>query len=68
MPLSPNEQYMDLRFPTKGLDLSSGFGLQRPESTVLGTNVRTFDPSTDRARGGSRSGLVRFIGEQLPLE
>lgn len=52
-----------LTFPVKGTDISCEFDLQPPQTTVLGTNVRAFEPTTQRARGGSRPGLSRYIDD-----
>lgn len=60
------EQLQDLLFPTNGLDLTAGFGAQRPGTTPVGINVRTFEPGTQRGRGGSRQGLTRYVLPQLP--
>ncbi len=64
-PIIPEETYADMPFPEAGLDLSLGFGSQRPGTTRLGENVRTYDPLEDRSRGGSRPGLVRYINGQV---
>lgn len=64
------ESFADLHFPLAGVDLSSGFGKQprRPvgsgeyaRTTPLGQNVRAFEPSSKRARGGQRAGLARYV-------
>lgn len=57
-----------LPFPERGMSLEDAFGVQTPGTTPLGTNVRLFEPTTDRARGGSRPGLERLVeDQQLPL-
>ncbi len=61
-----NEQFADMAFPVKGVDIARGFGMQQPGTTQLGVNVRTFEPETDRSRGGSRPGLAKFILGQVP--
>lgn len=66
VPLPMADRYADMAFPLNGIDLSAGFGVQRPFTTRVGTNVVTFEPSTDRARGGSRPGLDRFVAGQVP--
>lgn len=63
-----NPTIADLEFPSKGLELSTGFADQRLDTTGSAVNVMGFEPSTDRLRGGSRPGLSRFIDEQLPLD
>jgi len=65
MPL-PNEQMMDFLFPFNGIDLYSAFATQRQGTTRTGVNVRAFEPSTQRARGGNRPGLSKYIPPQLP--
>ncbi len=50
-----------LTFPTQGIDLVTSYEAQRPETTPLALNVRAFEPSTLRARGGARPGLVQWI-------
>lgn len=61
--------YVDLHFPLAGIDLTAPFAAQpnRPaagerwaRTTAAAVNVRGY-ATTDRARGGSRAGLVRFI-------
>lgn len=59
-------ELVDIRFPERGMDLSDAFGSQPQATTANGTNVRLYEPSTDRARGGSRPGLVRFVDDRLP--
>lgn len=62
----------DLHFPFAGTDVSQAFGRQpnRPavrgqyaRTTPVGKNVRSFD-ALDRARGGIRPGLTRYIAYQ----
>ncbi len=60
------EQLIELTFPPRGLDLARGFAAQSPDTAPDARNVRLFEPSTGRARGGSRPGLSQFIPEQLP--
>src|SRR5262245_22119952 len=61
-----DDTFNDLPFPAKGIDRSQGFGTQPDGSTILGTNVRVFEPLTQRGRGGSRPGLRRYIGVSVP--
>lgn len=60
-------QIADLFFPISGLDVSVALEWQTPDTTPEGVNVRTFEPSTNRARGGQRWGLSKYIDEMLPL-
>jgi hypothetical protein len=60
------DQFADLLFPMKGLDISVEFELQPPGTTDAGTNVRAFEPLTGRARGGSRPGQAKYVTPQLP--
>lgn len=61
-------------FPRAGVDLSMGFGKQPirqlpdgtyVKTTPLGINVRTFEPTTNRARGATRPGLSKYISAQV---
>lgn len=60
-------QVADLFFPISGIDVSVALEWQNPDTTPDGVNVRTFEPSTMRARGGQRPGLAQFVPQQLPL-
>lgn len=60
------ESFADPSFPILGIDLSTGYHLQRPGTTILGENVRGFEPDTQRSRGGSRPGLDQYIRQQIP--
>ena len=71
------DTFKDLHFPLAGIDLSQGFTQQpnRPigdgryaRTTMEGVNVRAFEPSSDRARGGSRPGLKRLIDSTISGE
>lgn len=66
MPVTAQESFADLAFPQKGIDLSEGFNSQLPGSTPIAVNVRLFEAMTERARGGSRAGLAKYIAAQLP--
>jgi hypothetical protein len=58
----PNEeQEIDLPYPLDGLEENRGFMHQRPGTTVNTLNCRSFEPFTGRARGGQRSGTVKFV-------
>jgi hypothetical protein len=57
----PSPKPVDLPFPPKGVDLSSEYELQPEGTCAVGQNVRLFEPTLSRARGGSRPGLSRFI-------
>src|SRR6266542_1119051 len=74
MQLKASDFFVDLHFPACGIDLSRGFDRQpnRPmqngkyaRTTPMGVNVRAFDPSTGRARGGQRAALARYINERV---
>lgn len=67
MPTS--ESFVDLHFPSSGVDISSAFSRQPNKdiggglyarSTPIGLNVRGYEPITQRVRGGSRPGLARY--------
>lgn len=68
------EDFVDLSFPLAGLDVSQRFGKQPVRqlsggvygrTTAEGVNVRGYEPSTGRLRGGSRSGLSRYINAKV---
>lgn len=59
------EQTIKLPFPLSGLDETRAYSVQREGTTASAFNVRTFDPGTDRARGGARSGQVKFLNAQV---
>lgn len=67
---APVESFVDMSFPKCGIDMSRGFSQQIPrqladgqygQTSVMGVNVRTYEPMTNRARGGQRSGLSKYI-------
>jgi hypothetical protein len=58
------ESFADLPFPKKGIDLFTRFGMQRYGTTPIGQNVRAFEPTTNRSRGGQRPGLVKYLANQ----
>ncbi len=69
-----DERYIDLRFPIAGIDVANGYDRQptRPapgggyaRTAAEGVNVRSFEPGTGRARGGSRPGLAKYIATQV---
>ena|SRR5437870_2689266 len=64
------DQLIEMGFPKAGIDLSQGFGRQMPRemaneqwgrTTISGLNVRGFEANTQRLRGGSRPGLVKYV-------
>jgi hypothetical protein len=55
----------DLTFPQFGVDRSFAHGQQRPKTTPDAMNVRAFEPTTGRSRGGRRPGLSK-IADQIP--
>jgi hypothetical protein len=64
-PILPVEAITDVAFPVSGVDVSLAYEDQRQGTTPVGSNVRTYEPLTQRARGGSRPGLVPYL-PQLP--
>lgn len=64
--LPQGEANVDVTFPVLGVDVAHGIDVQPPQTTILGVNVRAFEPSTNRARGGTRPMLVKFLAEQIP--
>lgn len=59
------EGFFNLAFPNNGIDQSCDFQGQTPGTTPTGTNVRAFDVSKKRMRGGSRPGLSRYIDAKV---
>lgn len=64
-PISQQDQYTDFTFPFGGLDVTTEYELQKDGTTPVGVNVRVFEPSTGRGRGGSRPGLSKFNPETV---
>jgi len=64
-PIVPNEELVELMFPMRGIDRSSTYQKQPKGTTPIAINVRAFSPDEDRARGGMRGGLVRYIDAQV---
>lgn len=67
-PYIPQEAFPDLQFPVNGLDTSSGFSDQRAGTTCDANNVRSAESITKRIRGGSRSGLSKYVLDIIPQE
>lgn len=60
---SPPVQEVGVMFPVAGVDRSTEFGRQPVDTAAEGQNVRAFETIDERARGGSRPGLSKFINE-----
>lgn len=60
----PQATITELPFPQQGVNTGVEYDQQPPASSPSAVNVRTFD-LTGRARGGSRSGLSRWIDAQV---
>lgn len=63
---SPADKFADVMFPLQGISLSDSYANQQPGTTPVGVNVRTYEAITQRARGGARAGLSRYLAAQLP--
>lgn len=61
----PSEQIVGVLFPLQGIDATCEYGRQPSDTTPSGVNVRSFEVIDDRARGGSRCGLSKYINEQV---
>jgi hypothetical protein len=68
--VADNNVIKTVHFPSAGLDLSVAFGQQPARETAAvgyarttadAVNVRAFEPLADRCRGGSRSGLRKYV-------
>lgn len=55
------ESFVPLLFPTKGLEVTSEFSSQPQQTTSQANNVRGFEPTTGRERGGQRPGVSRYL-------
>lgn len=64
------ESFVDLHFPSAGIDLSGPVCVQKPRdigggqyarSTPTALNVRGFEAGTLRNRGGTRAGVSKYI-------
>lgn len=63
---SPAEaQNVPLEFPSSGLEEVRAYTRQRAGTTAQAANVRGFEPGTDRARGGARAGLTKYLAAQV---
>lgn len=51
-------------WPNLGLVESTGYETQPRNSTVECENVRAWEPSTGRARGGQRAGLTKYVNDR----
>lgn len=61
-----NEQkFLEWTYPVAGIDRQEEFQEQPALTTPVAKNVRAFEPSSDRGRGGSRPGISRYL-PQLP--
>lgn len=56
-----NDIEIDLVFPLEGIDETRSYTRQRQGTTVDAQNVRSFEPTTGRARGCQRGGLLRYF-------
>jgi len=64
-PIMAPESFVDLPFPVKGVNVATELEHQPAQTTPLGQNVRAFEPSTQRARGGARPGLTEYLPSQV---
>jgi hypothetical protein len=61
----PPDQLEEMPFPSKGVDVNSAYTQQPPGTTATGINVRVYDQLLMRARGGSRSGVTKYVPGQV---
>jgi hypothetical protein len=54
-------QDIDMPFPLNGIEETTAYSRQRQGTSADEQNVRAFDPGTDRARGGMRSGMSKWM-------
>lgn len=60
----PKAFAVNVSWPARGLDENFGYETQQRGTTVDAQNVRTYDPSTGRARGAQRAGLSKYLSAQ----
>ena len=63
----PPRQVQKFVFPSSGLSENFGYETQPPGTTVSAQNVRAYDESTGRLRGGQRPGLKTFVSDKFDL-
>ena len=51
----------DMPWPTGGLVEATGYESQPRGTSVDVQNVRAFEPTTGRSRGGQRAGLAKYV-------
>src|SRR5262249_48844128 len=64
--LAGPDVFADLYFPVGGLDVAHSLDLQPPKTSPGAMNVRSFEPATNRLRGGSRAGLAKYMANAIP--
>jgi hypothetical protein len=62
--MAREQQIMTIGWPSKGINEDTPYGEQPPKTTRDCKNVRLYDTFEDRARGGNRGGLVRYVNAQ----
>lgn len=66
------ETLIDVTFPVGGVEVAHAYSAPPPRTTPTGRNVRGYEPLTNRARGGSRPGLARYLpspdGTESPIQ
>lgn len=71
----PSDNFIDVRYPSAGLDNSTGYERNVPrvspdgntyQSAQDAANVRAYTPGENRLRGGSRGGLSKLIDQRIP--
>lgn len=73
MPAATKPVFLDAVFPLGGIETSVVYDQQPTRNTTYGPvsttaaaqNVRAFEPETDRARGGSRPGIVKYVAGRV---
>lgn len=61
----PAETEVGVMFPTLGVDVTCEYGRQPADTTPAGANVRAYEPGAERARGGSRTGLTKYVADRV---
>ena len=64
--MAQTDKFLEWLFPVAGIDRQEEFQEQPALTTPVAKNVRAFEPSSDRGRGGSRPGLSKYLADATP--
>lgn len=63
--MAHQKSQFSLNFPLQGINIVAARSDQPPQTCINARNVRAFDSLEDRARGGIRPGLSRYLSTQV---